>query len=147
VTANGNHGNGVALFTSEGADPIMRNPFAFVVTVVMLAATVTSCSSYNTPASPSPAPSSGGTPVSIVRGADTLTTTAYSPSPLAIAAGDTVTWTNNDSTTHTSTSNDGAWNSGAIAPGTSFSRTFPSAGTFQYRCTIHPGMVGTVTVR
>jgi plastocyanin len=32
-------------------------------------------------------------------------------------------------------------------PGATFTRTFPSAGTFQYHCTIHPGMVGTVTVQ
>jgi plastocyanin len=25
--------------------------------------------------------------------------------------------------------------------------TFPSAGTFVYHCTIHPGMTGTVTVQ
>jgi plastocyanin len=58
-----------------------------------------------------------------------------------------VTWTNNDSTTHTSTSNNGAWNSGGIAPGRSFSQTFQTAGTFVYHCSIHPGMVGTVTVQ
>jgi copper binding plastocyanin/azurin family protein len=41
----------------------------------------------------------------------------------------------------------GAWNSGSIAPGGTFPRTFSSAGTFQYHCTIHPGMVGTVNVQ
>jgi plastocyanin len=54
---------------------------------------------------------------------------------------------NNDSIAHTSTANGGAWNSGTMAPGASFSTTFSSAGTFQYHCTIHPGMVGTVTVQ
>ena len=34
-----------------------------------------------------------------------------------------------------------------IAPGASFSKTFTSAGSFPYHCTIHPGMVGTVTVQ
>jgi plastocyanin len=54
---------------------------------------------------------------------------------------------NNDTTTHTSTGSNGAWDSGSIAPGASFSRTFPAAGSFTYHCTIHPGMVGTVTVQ
>jgi plastocyanin len=76
-----------------------------------------------------------------------LTSTAYAPSPISIAAGDTITWTNNDREAHTSTGDDGSWNSGTIAPGANFSRTFPSAGTFVYHCTIHPNMVGTVTVR
>jgi len=87
-----------------------------------------------------------GTPVSIVSGSSTLTTTAYSPNPVAIAVGGTVTWTNNDNTAHTSTSDNGAWNSGNIAPGGSFSMTFTTAGSFTYHCTIHPGMIGTVTV-
>ena len=88
-----------------------------------------------------------GTPVSIVSGATNLTTTAYSPNPITIAVGATITWTNRDTTTHTSTGLNGTWESGSIAPGASFSRTFPAAGTFPYRCTIHPGMVGTVTVQ
>jgi len=76
-----------------------------------------------------------------------LTTTAYAPNPIAVTVGGTVTWTNNDTVTHTSTADGGAWNSSSIAPGGTFSRTFSSAGTFQYHCTIHPGMVGTVTVQ
>jgi plastocyanin len=76
-----------------------------------------------------------------------MSTTAYAPNPIAVAVGGTVTWTNNDSTTHTSTGNGGTWDSGAIAPGGNFSRTFSSAGTFPYHCTFHPGMVGTVTVQ
>jgi plastocyanin len=58
-----------------------------------------------------------------------------------------VTWTNNDSTSHTSTANGGAWNSPVIPPGGHFSMTFSSAGTFQYHCSIHPGMMGTVTAQ
>lgn len=100
---------------------------------------------------PAPAPNPGttgsGTPVSIVRGADRLTTTAYAPNPIEVAVGGTVTWTNNDTTAHTSTGNDGSWNSGSVAPGASFTRTYSNAGTFAYHCTIHPNMVGTVTVR
>jgi plastocyanin len=43
--------------------------------------------------------------------------------------------------------NAGAWNSGSIAPGGKFSMTFTVAGSFPYHCSIHPGMVGTVTVQ
>jgi plastocyanin len=94
------------------------------------------------------APAAGNaTALSIVRGASGLTTAAFSPNPDTIAAGDTVTWTNNDTTTHTSTSDDGSWSSGNIAPGSTYSRTFSAPGTFTYHCAIHPGMVGTVSVR
>lgn len=37
-------------------------------------------------------------------------------------------------------------NSGTLAAGVGFQHTFASAGTFPYRCTIHPGMTGSVTV-
>jgi len=105
-------------------------------------------SSYSTPSSPSnPGGGGGGTPVSIVSNASNLTATAFAPSPVSVQAGGSVTWTNNDNTAHTSTANNGAWNSGSIAPGRTFTMTFPSAGTFTYHCTIHPGMTGTVTVQ
>jgi plastocyanin len=55
-----------------------------------------------------------------------------------------VRWTNNDSAAHTSTADDGAWSSGSIAAGGTFTATFPTAGTFHYHCAIHPGMIGTV---
>src|SRR5215831_613712 len=92
-------------------------------------------------------PSNPGTPVSIVNGSSTLTTTAYAPNPVSIAVGGTVTWTNNDITTHTATADNGSFSSGNIAPGASFSRTFSTAGSFTYKCTIHPNMVGTVNVQ
>ena len=76
-----------------------------------------------------------------------MTTTAYSPNPVTVAVGGTVTWTNTDSIANTSTANGGAWNSGTMAPGATFSMTFASAGSFPYHCSIHPGMVGTVTVQ
>jgi len=56
-------------------------------------------------------------------------------------------WTNNDTIAHTSTADGGAWNSGTIAAGGTFSRTFTAAGSFPYHCAIHPGMIGTVTVQ
>ena len=106
------------------------------------------CGSSSSPmTAPSPTPSTSGTAVSIVRGASTLTSTAYAPNPVTIPVGGTVMWTNNDTTSHTATAADGTWNSGTLAPGATFSRTFPTAGSFPYACTIHPGMVATVTVQ
>ncbi len=94
------------------------------------------------------APSPNGTTVTIPSGASNLTTTAYVPNPVTISHGSSVTWVNHDSTTHTATSNDGStFSSGAILPGGQFTMTFPNAGSFQYKCTIHPNMVGTVTVQ
>jgi len=107
----------------------------------IVAAAACSSSSPTTPSNVS------GTPVSIVSGATSLTTTAYSPNPIVIAVGGTATWKNNDNVAHTASANDGTWDSGSIAPGASFSRAFPAAGSFPYKCTFHPGMIGTVTVQ
>jgi plastocyanin len=71
----------------------------------------------------------------------------FSPNPIQITAGSTVTWTNATGPTHTSTSNTGAWNTGNIAAGgTSAAVSFPTAGTFTYHCAIHPSMTGSVIV-
>ncbi len=71
----------------------------------------------------------------------------FSPNPIQIAAGSTVTWTNNTGPRHTATSDTGAWTTGNIAPGgTSAAVAFPTAGTFPYHCAIHPSMTGTVIV-
>jgi plastocyanin len=63
-----------------------------------------------------------------------------------VKVGTTVTWSNGDAVGHTVTADGGAFDSGTIAPGTSFSRRFGSAGTFAYHCKIHPSMTGTITV-
>ena len=71
----------------------------------------------------------------------------FSPNPIQITAGSTVTWTNSTGPRHTATSDAGAWTTGNIAPGgTSAAVAFPTAGTFPYHCAIHPSMTGTVIV-
>ena len=100
--------------------------------------------------SPTPAPTPPGGPsssVAIPAGAATLGNGAYTPDELSVAVGTTVTWTNTDAIAHTSTSDAPGWDSGIVAPGGQFSFAFQTAGTFQYHCAIHPGMIGTVVVR
>ncbi len=71
---------------------------------------------------------------------------AFNPGSVSVTTGATVTWTNNDTTIHTVTADDGSFNSGNIAIGATYSRAFSSAGTFSYHCTIHPEMTGKVVV-
>jgi plastocyanin len=71
---------------------------------------------------------------------------AFSPESLEVEAGTTVTWINNDSAPHTVTSDDGAFDSGTLETGDTFSFTFDEAGTFAYHCDIHPRMTATVEV-
>jgi plastocyanin len=67
--------------------------------------------------------------------------------PIEVAVGTTVTWTNNDTSPHTATSDDGTFQSGKIDPGASFSFTFDTAGTYEYHCEFHANMHGTITVK
>ena len=97
--------------------------------------------------SPAPAPGGASSAVSIPKGAEVLGNQAFMPDALEITAGTTVTWTNTDSVSHTSTSDAAGWNSGIVAPNGQFSFTFQTAGTFPYHCAIHPGMVGRVVAR
>lgn len=70
----------------------------------------------------------------------------FQPPALRVSSGTTVTATNFDAATHTWTSDEGAWDSGNLARDATFSRAFPTAGTFPYHCTIHSSMKGTIVV-
>jgi plastocyanin len=63
---------------------------------------------------------------------------AFTPEALSVTAGTTVTWTNDDSSTHTATGDDGEFDTKSLAPGDSGEFTFEEAGTFTYHCEIHP---------
>jgi plastocyanin len=71
----------------------------------------------------------------------------FSPTPLTIKAGSTVTWTNMDDEPHTAVSDTGLFKSGGMDTNDSFSFKFDKPGTYHYTCTIHPRMTGTVIVQ
>jgi plastocyanin len=83
---------------------------------------------------PQPAPSSANV---------TIQSFAFNPQVVKIAAGGSVTWTNQDGTTHTVTFSDSTQ---TLSNGASYTRKFDTAGTFTYHCSIHPSMTGTVEV-
>jgi plastocyanin len=70
----------------------------------------------------------------------------FDPADIEVAAGTSVTWTNEDGFDHTVTANEGAFNSGVMAGGDTFSQVFDTPGVFDYFCAIHPTMTGSVTV-
>ncbi len=71
---------------------------------------------------------------------------AFSPDMVVVLNGTTVTWTNLDADNHTVTADDGAFDSGLLEQGESFSYTFDTLGTFPYHCTPHPSMTGDAEV-
>jgi len=72
----------------------------------------------------------------------------FSPSQLTIEVGDTVRWQNAaGGNQHNVISSNGAFASSPTASSFTFDVTFNQAGTFNYDCSIHAGMAGTITVQ
>ena len=72
----------------------------------------------------------------------------FNPATVTVKAGDKVTWTNNDTVGHDVTGDDfDSGDPGGLQNGDTFAHTFDKAGTFDYVCTVHPGMEGSVTVK
>lgn len=97
--------------------------------------------------------SSGAVAVSIAPGAGVPPSKGFAPDNITVVIGlnNTVTWTNNDASVHTVTSTTvpaGAspFDSGLLAQGGTFTYTFVTPGVYDYHCTIHPWMTGSVRV-
>jgi plastocyanin len=78
---------------------------------------------------------------------------SYAPNPIEISAGQTITWVNGDTISHTVTSGAGddpeegvLFDSDAIIPDHSYSLTFDDPGSYGYYCIYHQTMVGEVNV-
>ena len=98
-------------------------------------------------ATPSGARQEGGTePTGVVAKAG-MRNLAFTPARIEIAAGTTVEWTNNDPLAHTVTAADRSFDSGLIQSGQTWRYTFTRPGTYDFTCTPHPFMKGTVVVR
>jgi plastocyanin len=122
------------------------------------------CSSTTAPSNQAAsAPTPMANDISIVAGASTMTTTAFSPDPKSVALGGaasvTIRWVNRDitnngtygggssATTHEIASDNGAFATSAPLGGdATYSITLSAPGTYTYHCMIHPNMVGTINV-
>ena len=117
--------------------------------LLLVAVTLAGCGGSTSPTSPSPTPASTSGASADV----TITITgmngsnSFSPNPSSIVAGKRVAFRNADSIVHTATADNGAFDTGNIAPGaTSAPITMTATGTFNYHCRPHPSMVGTLNV-
>ena len=72
----------------------------------------------------------------------------YSPQNITVVIGvnNTVTWVSKSISYDTITSETGLFDSGNIAPGSTYSYTFDAPGIYSYDCVYHPWMVGSITV-
>lgn len=122
--------------------------YALVATVVLAAA---ACGGGGDTTGPTNTGNPGGTPGTptppVVQNSVGVGNNFFSPADIQVAAGTTVTWTwGSDAITHNVTFGDGT-SSGNKSAGASYSRTFATAGTFTYSCTLHGGMNGSVLVK
>jgi len=87
---------------------------------------------------PKTTPSTSGTTIKMID-------FAFQPANVTIKPGTTVTWVHNGAVAHEPAGT--GFDTGPIQPGASASHTFTTAGTFPYKCLIHPTvMTGTITV-
>jgi plastocyanin len=70
----------------------------------------------------------------------------FNPQQLTVKAGATVTWTNKDDIPHAVAATDRSFKSKTLDTGDSYAVTFTTPGTFQYFCSLHPHMTGTIVV-
>jgi amicyanin len=70
----------------------------------------------------------------------------FNPQRLTVAAGSTVTWTNQDDIPHAIASSSAPLRSPALDTDDNYSFTFTVPGTYQYFCSLHPHMTGTIVV-
>ena len=98
---------------------------------------------------------SGIATISIVKGAANPSSAKfYDPTPVDVKPGSAVTWVNEDSAPHTATFGSpdrgpsGDFDTGIIGPGESPEQVMPmSEGVFEYYCTLHPYMKGTINIK
>lgn len=73
----------------------------------------------------------------------------FAPEDIAVAAGSTVTWVNDDHDSgewHDVIHDNGAFISESFAPGLAFSVTLATPGVYVYYCDLHEGMFGRIFV-
>jgi plastocyanin len=76
----------------------------------------------------------------------TIENMQFSPATITVHPGDRIVWRNTDLVPHTATAR-GRFDSGAIAPGHSWTHVAPPPGRYDYVCTFHPGMKATLVVQ
>jgi uncharacterized protein (TIGR03118 family) len=72
---------------------------------------------------------------------------AFTPTPVTVAAGTQVIWTNQDSVVHTIVADDNRFGSPVLDNQQTFSQTLTAPGTYSYHCSIHPFMKGKIIVQ
>lgn len=94
-----------------------------------------------------PGGDSPASPAAVAPGTVGMKDLKFVPERLTVAAGETVTWRNDESLDHNVVARKGAdFRSRAFGRGGTYSFTPEAPGTIDYVCTLHPGMDGQIVV-
>ena len=164
---NYNVTKGMFTVTTPGTYPYycVVHPSTMIGTIVVVAGSGTSGGAHTSTSTTSSAGgattshsttgAANGVSVSIPNGANSPSNPpGFAPDTITVVMGvnNTVTWTNNDVAAHTVTSatiptGATSFNSQIMPAGSTFSVTFTVPGTYQYVCSLHNWMKGTVIVK
>ncbi|HEY1910174.1 MAG TPA: cupredoxin domain-containing protein [Vicinamibacterales bacterium] len=120
---------------------LLRSSVQLSILAVTFALAATACGSSST----APTTPAADVTISIV---GVNAAQSFSPNPTTMKVGQSVAFKNNDTIAHDATQDAAKFNTGTLGAGaTSAAIAMPTAGTFTYHCSIHPGMIGTITVQ
>ncbi len=113
-----------------------------VTILVLIGVSAMSCKGKSNPTAP------GGGADEVIQISGNMGSNSFVPNPDTVVAGAKVQWHNSDAITHTATSNTvGVFDTGNVGGGAdSKIIQMNTKGTFQYKCTIHTTMTGTLVV-
>lgn len=115
---------------------------AFIDRSIRLAATALTVTALLAVAAPAATSSSEGAEGAVVK-IDNFT---FNPPRLVVRPGETVTWINEDDIPHTVASTTKLFRSKALDTDDRFSFTFTAPGVYEYFCSLHPHMKGTIVI-
>ncbi|MBY0511307.1 MAG: PQQ-binding-like beta-propeller repeat protein [Rhodospirillaceae bacterium] len=84
--------------------------------------------------------------IGVIKDAEFTDEYVFEPMRIRVEAGASVTWKNDGKEPHTASSQDGSWNTGAVAPGKTATVKFDKPGTYTYVCKEHPWTYGQIIV-
>ncbi len=126
-----------------------RYQLTLIALILVVPMSIAGCgqgtSSYGAPAGSATSPPSAANTPSSVAAEVRIANFSFQPTEVTIKPGQSVRWTNGDSAAHTVTGS--GFDSGNLSQGQTYTHAFASAGTFDYRCSIHSNMLGKVIVQ
>lgn len=120
----------------------MRKKFILLVTLLLTTTLLAGCNIYGSKQS------DPSTTAPVSTNSVSIKSFAFNPASITVAKGTTVTWTHDDGAPHTVTTTQAtvSFDSGNMSKGSTFTQTFDTPGTYEYKCSIHPSMKGKVIV-